>query len=172
MDSCNGCAGCVAMTNSTPTTALGDDAWLKELERLAMDFAHCYSFVGDDTMPKAKAALLAHASLRASQGEAAVPPSGLLADLWKQASGGRELLSFGPTVDFGKAVWAAASRPIGAAQDKTLCDLLTVAEHLREWCKAVPDGTPLPAMPGLDGDFIAATIEQARAALTKAGEKP
>jgi hypothetical protein len=45
--------------------------WLEEAERLAMDFAHCYSFVGDDTMPKAKAALLAHLRQRQT---AKVPP--------------------------------------------------------------------------------------------------
>jgi hypothetical protein len=47
-------------------------AWLAEAERLAMQFAHCYAFVGDDTMPKAKAALMEHLA-RASLPQPAEP---------------------------------------------------------------------------------------------------
>lgn len=44
------------------------DEWMKEAERLAMDFAHVYSFVGDDTMPRAKFALLSHLRSRPVDG--------------------------------------------------------------------------------------------------------
>ncbi len=54
---------------------------------------------------------------------------------------------------------------------KILANLLTVAEHLSEWCTAVPEDIPLPAMPGLDGDFIAETLNSARAVLAVAGEQ-
>lgn len=41
-----------------------DDEWLKEAERLLMDFGYKYAYVGDDTMPRAKAALLDHLRAR------------------------------------------------------------------------------------------------------------
>jgi hypothetical protein len=33
-------------------------------------------------------------------------------------------------------------------------DALTAIRALREWVQAVPDDTPLPAMPGIDGDWL------------------
>jgi len=51
------------------------------------------------------------------------------------------------------------------AGNQLMRDLLIVAEHLHLWVKAVPEDTPLPAMPGLCGEFIEGTIERARAYL-------
>jgi hypothetical protein len=48
---------------------------------------------------------------------------------------------------------------------QTMRDLLMVAEHMQLWIKAVPEDTPLPAMPGLCGDFIQGTLERARKVL-------
>jgi hypothetical protein len=47
-----------------------------------------------------------------------------------------------------------------------LKQLLDVAESLQRWAKAVPQETPLPAMPGLDGDYIAQVFDRARAMLS------
>jgi hypothetical protein len=49
-----------------------------------------------------------------------------------------------------------------ASRAQVIHDLLHVIEHLRAWIKAVPDDTPLPAMPGLDGDYIESTVNYAQ----------
>jgi hypothetical protein len=80
--------------------------WMKEAERLAMDFAHAYSFVGDDTMPKAKAALLAH--LRTVPLPAA-PDTGALKQSHREL---RELLREAGEIIDGMASWFR-NQPMG-----------------------------------------------------------
>jgi len=46
--------------------------------------------------------------------------------------------------------------------EQTLRDLLSVAEHMQFWIMSIPDDTPLPAMPGLCGEFIQGTLQRAR----------
>jgi hypothetical protein len=48
------------------------------------------------------------------------------------------------------------------AVNQTMRDLLIVAEHMQFWIMSVPDDTPLPAMPGLCGEFIQATLQRSR----------
>jgi hypothetical protein len=43
--------------------------------------------------------------------------------------------------------------------------VLEAFEAVWDWAKAVPQDTPLPAMPGYDGDAIAAAIALLRTAL-------
>jgi Lar family restriction alleviation protein len=57
-----------------------------------------------------------------------------------------------------------AALPVEAERD-ALRDLLEVTEALREWVKAIPQDTPLPAMPGYDGDVMAQVIDRARSIL-------
>ena len=56
-----------------------------EVKRLADDYAHCYSFVGDDTMPRRKAELYAAIDAIAAQAvpaqPVALPPEYMLAKL-------------------------------------------------------------------------------------------
>jgi len=43
------------------------DEWLKKAKQLATEYAHSYSFVDCDAMPKAQAALFAHLELAPPQ---------------------------------------------------------------------------------------------------------
>jgi len=50
-----------------------NEQWLKKAKELANEYAHAYSFVGDDAMPKAQAALFAHIELATDAIELAQP---------------------------------------------------------------------------------------------------
>lgn len=58
---------------------------------------------------------------------------------------------------------ADALRARAAQLEGALRGLLTVAEALHEWVRAVPEDTPLPAMPGFDGDEIESVLSRASA---------
>lgn len=45
-------------------------------------------------------------------------------------------------------------------------------DALREWIAAVPADTPLPAMPGVDGDWLDSVHEKLRAELAKSEHEP
>lgn len=59
-----------------------DDEWLKEAERLLMDFGYKYAYVGDDTMPRAKAALLDHLRARPAVEPAALDEDSPMPKHW------------------------------------------------------------------------------------------